>query len=338
MAYSLAPVGPDAVGGAEQVLSAIDRALVAAGHRSLVVSCRGSRIAGEWIDTGVDPDRAIDVGARSSAVEATRRAVAAAVSSRRVDLVHLHGLDFDAILPAPGPPALVTLHLPSHWYAPDALALPRPLTWLHCVSASQARHCPGSKLLGTIANGVAVEALQRASHARRRYALMLGRVCPEKGQHLALQAARRADVPLLLGGTVFGYPAHRDYFERAVAPLLDRRRRFLGPLAFDRKRRLLSAARCVLIPSLAEETSSLVAMEAAACGTPVIAFRSGALADLVVEGVTGFLVGDADEMGDRIGDADSIDPEACRRLARKRFSHERMCSAYLERYRELVRA
>ncbi len=120
--------------------------------------------------------------------------------------------------------------------------------------------------------------------------------------------------------------------------MLDEWRRFLGPLPFARKRRLLSAARCLLVPSLAAETSSLVAMEAAACGTPVIAFRAGALADIVVDGETGFLVDDAHEMAARIDDVACIDPERCRALARAHFPIERMTDDYLERYRVLASA
>ena len=85
-------------------------------------------------------------------------------------------------------------------------------------------------------------------------------------------------LPLLLGGKVYQYREHVAYFRREIEPRLDGRRlRFLGPVGFARKRRLLAAARCLLAPSLAPETSSLVAMEALACGTPVIAFPSGAL-------------------------------------------------------------
>ena len=330
VAYALAPVGADAVGGAEQVLSAIDRALVAAGHRSVVVACSGSRVAGALIDTGMVP-AAIDDAARARAVAATREAVRRSMDG--VDVIHLHGLDFAEVLPDGGPPALVTLHLPTGWY--PRLEVGRARTFLHGVSAAQTRGC-GVGLMAPIENGVAVEALGGGRHARRDFAVVLGRVCPEKGQHLALEAARRAGVGLAVAGAVFGYPAHRDYFEDEVRPRLDGRRRFLGPVGFARKRRLLSAARCLLVPSLAEETSSLVAMEAAACGTPVVAFGRGALPDIVEEGRTGFVVDGLDGMVEAIGRVEEIDPQECRRVARARFSVERMTGRYLERYREIL--
>ncbi len=177
--------------------------------------------------------------------------------------------------------------------------------------------------------------LIEAADARRGFALMLGRVCPEKGVHHAVEAARLADMPLLIGGEVFGYEAHRRYFEDEVRPRLDARRRFLGPLGFARKRRLLSAARCLLAPSLAPETSSLVAMEAAACGTPVVAFPSGALAEIVEPGRTGFLVQGVAEMARAMREAGAIDPETCRAVARARFSLRGMVERYLGVYETL---
>ena len=102
------------------------------------------------------------------------------------------------------------------------------------------------------------------------------------------------------------------------------------------KRRLLAAARCVLIPSLAPETSSLVAREALAAGTPVIAFPNGALPEAVTPGRTGFLVEDVPAMADAIRRAHIIDPEACRAHARARFDVRRTTAAYLDLYRRLA--
>ena len=275
VAYALAPVGPDAVGGSEQILSALDQALVAAGHRSVVVACEGSQVAGELAAyPPVPPGQRIGPDDAPFRQQWTRRRIAQVLATERVDLVHMHGLDFHACLPAPGVPVLATLHLPPDWYPPHALPPDRPGTWLHGVSVNQAGLLPrGPAMLPPIPNGVRVDDLGAVHPRRCAFALMLARVCPEKGLHLALEAAHAADMPLLIAGEIFPYAAHQDYFAEKVQPLLDRRRRYIGPVAFNQKRRLLAAARCLVVPSLVAETSSLVAMEAASCGTPVVAFR-----------------------------------------------------------------
>ena len=334
VAYPFAAVGRDAVGGAEQVLSAIDRALVARGHDSTVIACAGSVTAGRLVAVpacGGEIDAAARKAVHDGVLACVRRAACEA------DIVHMHGIDFPAYLPPDGPPVLATLHLPPDWYDPAIFCRARANTWLHCVSPAQHRACPPSPaLLPPIGNGVPVADFRAAHHARRGFALMLGRICPEKGQHLALRAAHRANVSLLLAGEAFAYRAHRDYLDRQIRPALDARRRWIGPVGFARKRRLLSAARCLLAPSLAAETSSLVAMEAAACGTPVIAFRTGALPDIVRDGVTGFVVDDAAGMAEAIGRAQDIDPETCRAHAAEHFDEARMIDAYIATYRRLL--
>lgn len=335
VAYPLARVGPDGVGGAEQVLSHLDRALVEAGHRSIVVAQEGSEVAGTLVpvaaETGV-----LDDAARERAWARHRAAIAQTLATSPVDLVHLHGIDFPAYAPS-GVPVLATLHLPPFWYPPEALQPARPGFWLNCVSRAQHDTCPPSeRLLPPIENGVPVGALQ-APHAKRGFAMVLGRICPEKGVHLAIEAAQKAGIALLIAGEVFSYEAHQRYFREEVVPRLDTRRRFIGPIGFGRKRRLLTAAQCLLVPSLAPETSSLVAREAMACGTPVVAFPHGALPDTVEHGRTGFLVSDVAAMADAIGASRDLSPEVCRRVAQERFSVERMTAAYLARYRTLAR-
>jgi glycosyltransferase involved in cell wall biosynthesis len=334
VAFPFAPVGHDAVGGAEQVLAELDAALVRAGHVSVVVACAGSSPAGTLVATPRTTG-AITESVRHSAHAAHRGAIERALRRWPIDVVHMHGIDFHDYLPPPGPPVLVTLHLPLDWYPPDVFSPQRPNTFLHCVSPSQrARGLSEAKLLPVVPNGVALDAPAR--HAKRSFALALGRICPEKGFHIALDAAERAEFPLLIAGAIFRYAAHEAYFVQEIAPRLDRTRRFLGPIGMPRKRRLLSAARCLLIPSLAPETSSLVAMEALACGTPVIAFPSGALPEIVEHGRTGFLVRDDEEMAEAIHAATRIDPAACRAAARERFPLERTVERYFALYRELA--
>ncbi len=336
VAYPLAPMGPDAAGGSEQILSLLDRELVRQGHRSVVVACEGSEAAGKLVATPRWRGE-LNETVHAQAQQNHKRAIQMALSRWDFDLVHMHSLDFHAYLPAPGPPVVVTLHLPPGWYPPHVFSLKRPDTWLHCVSASQQESCPESKLLRPhIANGVDLARLR--THVRRRgYALALGRICPEKGFHIALDAAAAAGVPLIVAGEIFRYRAHEDYFSNELTPRLERGTcRFIGPVGLARKRRLLAGARCLLVPSLVPETSSLVSMEAMACGTPVIAFPSGALAEIVEHGRTGFVVNSAAEMAEAIRNSGRIDPQECRRAARERFSAERMVRRYMEMYREIA--
>src|SRR4051794_31563624 len=111
VAYPLAPVGPDAVGGAEQVLSQLDRALVDAGHQSIVIACEGSRVAGTLVSVpqanGPLADTQIDAARARHG-----QAIVAALDRWRIDVVHLHGADFYTYLPPAGIPVLATLHLP----------------------------------------------------------------------------------------------------------------------------------------------------------------------------------------------------------------------------------
>ncbi|HEY8428049.1 MAG TPA: glycosyltransferase [Sandaracinaceae bacterium] len=326
VAFPFAQVGADAVGGAEQILASLDRALTERGHRSIVVAQRGSRVTGTLVPLpAFDPTHG-----REAAWREWRDAIGRTLASERVDVVHLHGLDAHAYFPRH--PAVWTLHLPIAAYAPRALELAATFC---CVSESQRATCPPAAKVRTIENGVDVAAFEPRL-TKGRYALALGRICEEKGYHLAIQAARRAGVPLVIAGRVFDYPAHRRYFEARIRPELGPAVRFLGPVGPRVKRRLLAGARALLVPSLAEETSSLVAMEALASATPVIAFARGALPEIVEHERTGLLTDGAAGMAEALARVDAIDPRACRRAAEARFDAARMHERYLGLYREVA--
>jgi glycosyltransferase involved in cell wall biosynthesis len=336
VAYPLAAVSLDAVGGAEQVLAVLDKALVEAGHTSLVIAAEGSHVAGRLLPTRAETGL-LDDAAKGRAQARQRQAIGEALRRYPIDVVHLHGIDFDTYVPD-DVPTLVSLHLPLSWYPATALAPCRDDLWLIPVSASQAVTAPpGARLQPPLPNGVDIS-FYAAAHARRGFALLLSRMAPEKGVHLALEAARAADMSLLIGGQTYTYREHLDYFEHEVVPRLDAKRRFLGPLGLARKRRFLGAATCLVIPSLAAETSSLVGMEALAAGTPVVAFPNGALPDIIEHGRTGFLVNDVDEMARAMKKAGELDRAACRAVARERFSLKIMVDGYFAAYRTLARS
>ena len=159
VAYPFAPVSPDAVGGAEQIVATLDAALTARRHRSLVVACAGSRVTGTLLPIPPVPGL-IDDRAREATHAAVRETIARALASTSIDVVHLHGIDFDAYVPD-GVRAIVTLHLPIAWYRPRAFAASATFV---CVSPSQRRTCPVSAL--TIENGVDVRAFRARVRCR----------------------------------------------------------------------------------------------------------------------------------------------------------------------------
>ena len=340
VAFPFAPVGPCGVGSAERILAELDSALVAEGQRSLVVACAGSLVAGELFAAPM-PERAL-------ISESDRRwhrwrfqaAIDRALSRHPVDLIHMHGVDFDQHVLPPEIPVLVTLHAPISWYRPEAWTTFAERVQFQCVSEAQRRSAP--KLLAdvpVIENGVALPQV-RLDRKREDFALALGRISSEKNVHEALEAGTRAGTSVLVGGHVFPYREDGEYFAEKVQPLLNCdgvSHRFLGPIDAERRQRLLARAKCLLQSSGAPETTSLTAMEALSVGTPVIAYRSGALTEIVEDGVTGYLVDSVEEMADAIQRVDQIRPEDCRAAAEQRFSRDRMVQDYFNLYAALVR-
>jgi glycosyltransferase involved in cell wall biosynthesis len=332
VAYPLLPVGSDSAGGAEQILFLIDRGLVAAGHRSLVIAAKGSHTSGELIGSAAAAGE-ITGEVRRDAQQVHIECIRDALRSRPIDLIHFHGLDFYNYIPEEAVPMLATLHLPVSFYPLSIFDLGK--VTLNCVSQTQANSAPGLKKPAVVLNGIDLERYQNGLR-EKRFLLALTRICPEKGVHIALEVAHRLDVRLIVAGPVHPFRDHEAYFAERVQPLLDEKRRYVGPVNLDEKAALLAGARCVLIPSLVAETSSLVAMEAISSGTPVVAFRSGALPEVVEHGETGFIVDTEDQMIEAVQHTNDILPETCRSKAALRFDARRMLNDYLQLYRSLL--
>jgi glycosyltransferase involved in cell wall biosynthesis len=163
------------------------------------------------------------------------------------------------------------------------------------------------------------------------FALWLGRLCPDKGPHRAVAAARAAGVPLVLAGVV--QPWFEHYYARCVEPLIDGDAvRFVGEVAGERKQQLIARARAMLMPIRWNEPFGLVMAEAGACGTPVIAFREGAADEIVRDGVSGFLVDDETAMAAALRRVHEIDPAACRLEITRRCGVETVVDAYVRVY------
>ena len=326
-------VGLDAVGGAEQMTHVLDAALVSAGKRSVVIAAEGSDVHGALLP--VPPIMgSIDAIATVQARTHLRLLVRRAIDTYNPHLIHLHGAEYAAVVPE-GLPVIASVHRSPKAYAPEIFA-DHPRIVFQCVAEEQMDDLPnGVRVLPPLGRGVAVPERSPA-HARRRFALVLGRISPGKGVHLAIEAAKLADRPLLIAGAPSRRSEDREYFEAEVLPRLDGQRRYLGIIPADRKRRLLAAAHCLLLPNLTDGYSGLAAREALAAGTPVVGFSTGALPSIITHGYTGFLVSDVREMAAAMDVIDVLEREDCRALARKRFPLDLMVKRVFQSYAGLI--
>jgi glycosyltransferase involved in cell wall biosynthesis len=350
VAYPLLPVSDESAGGAEQILWTLEGELAGRGWETEVAACAGSHVRGRLLATGAAPLHRDGFAGRER--EHTERVVAACSAGgvlRRPAMVldhsgHFfrHVSEYAAQVQAP---VLATLHLPRGLYGEEAFAGVAENVYFHCVSEAQrAEFMDLPRMLGVVRNGIRVERFGAGGSPGvaeqappEDYVLWLGRVCPEKAPHLAMEAAERAGLPIVVAGQVYPFSWHQQYWESMVKPRIDGRRvRWVELPSFAEKTKLLRQARGLLVTSLVAETTSLVALEAMASGTPVIAFRRGALAEVVTE-TTGYLVDDVEEMAAACGELGAIRAEDCRAWVEREYSAGAMADGYERLIGELAK-
>lgn len=167
------------------------------------------------------------------------------------------------------------------------------------------------------------------------YLLFMGRIVPEKGVDVAIEAAKAAGMKLIIVGRTS--EAHSEYFRTKVEPHIDGVNiRFVGEADHVTKVEYFRNAKALLFPVQWEEPFGLVMIEAMACGTPIIGFDRGSVAEIVQHKETGYVVGDLAGMVDAIGRIDEIDRAACRKRTERYFSYERMVSGYEAIYHRVI--
>ncbi|PYY13779.1 MAG: hypothetical protein DMG61_12305 [Acidobacteria bacterium] len=344
VAYPLLPVSEHSAGGAEQVLWTLEREMHSRGFETTVAACVGSQVAGALFETGDQAELVDQFEARSK--QQTRMVVEwlSSGADAQFDLLHdmsgafwQHSRDITL-------PILATLHLPRSLYKRINFSdVPRNVVF-NCVSQTQTAEFEdiAARVIGVIPNGVALDRLpaQAVGEEQCEYLLWLGRICEEKGTHTALDVAYAAGKKLIIAGVVYPFLYHQKYFAREVIPRLKRAgsmAKYIECPTFAEKIDLIRNAKALLITSHISETSSIVAMEAAVCGTPVVALRQGALAEVIADGITGVLAQDTNEMVAAISRIGEISGEECRRYAEKHYSARGMADKYGQLYRLVLK-
>jgi glycosyltransferase involved in cell wall biosynthesis len=328
------PVPPKGYGGTELVVAELAKVFTRIGHHVTVFATGDSSTAGDlrWhFETPTWPPD--DVVELRHAAYAWRSICA---EDAPFDVVHAHqatAIPFSPLCPTP---TVLTLH---HDRTDHLVGLYTDFTDVTYVAISrrQAELIPEVGVRHVIHHGLDVD-LYDASMRPGEWLAFVGRLSPEKGAHLAIDAAVSAGFPLRIGGR----PHWVDdaYFQREIRPRLARageRVVWHGEVQLAQKLEMLRGARATLFPIQWEEPFGLVMIESMLLGTPVISFRRGAAPEVVDDGVTGFIVNDVVEMADRIRRIDTIDRKRCRERAQERWSSVRMARDYERVYEQLVR-
>lgn len=248
----------------------------------------------------------------------------------RFDLIH-NQADFPAHAFAPlvDTPMVTTVH---GFSSERILPMYEPYQHrVHFVAISAADRHPALRYAATIHHGIPLDDF-RFDAAGGEGLLFFGRIHPDKGAAEAIAAARSAGRTL----DMYGIVQDQGYHEREVVPALKDGIAHHGAVGGEARIAALGGARALLHLINFDEPFGLSVVEAMACGTPVIASRRGSMPELIVDGVTGFLVDTPAEAMAAIERAGDIDRAACRRHVAERFSVERMADDYLALYRRIL--
>lgn len=193
-------------------------------------------------------------------------------------------------------------------------------------------------IVGVVHHGLPMVHFQPTVKQAERFFVWLGRFIPVKGPHLAIEAAKKAGVPIVLAGTVDRHVRESvDYFEQMIGPLIDDQQvTYIGPVDMEQKIDLLSRARGLLNPIQWEEPFGMVMIEAMAVGCPVIAFARGAAPEIVAHGRSGFLVQNVNEMVQGILRIDELDRRTVRAHVEHHFTARGMAKQYTGVYEKVI--
>src|ERR1700738_2868594 len=329
-------VPPKLYGGTERVVHWLTEELVALGNEVTLFASGDSRTSAKleatWpkalrLDGSVRDPNALHM----VMLERVRQKC----DDEEFDFLHFH-LDYYpwSLFSRQPTPFVTTLHgrldLPEHQPVFNTFSAP-------VISISQRRAVPQANWVRTIHHGLP-EQLLTPQPIKPGYLAVLGRIAPEKGVDRAIKIASRCGIPLKIAAKVDR--ADQDYYDELIRPLIEQNPlvEFIGEIGDPEKSEFLSGAIGLLVPIDWPEPFGLVMIEAMACGTPVIAYNRGSVAEIINDGLTGFVVEDETSAVASVGQLPGLNRAAVRKQFEERFTARRMALDYLAAYRSLMEA
>jgi glycosyltransferase involved in cell wall biosynthesis len=326
-------IPPRGYGGIELIVHALGEGLSARGHEVTLFAPEGSTSAGEVVSP-LPPAGADRIG---DAWADAYHALSAIRWRDSFDVIHDHtitGPALGAVLDD-GPPVVHTVH--GSWTADTEryYRLVHERIALVAISDAQRRANASLDFAATIPNGIDLDRYPLGEGDREDFVVYIGRAVDDKAPDDAIRLARLAGRPLKLVCKQ-AEPDEVEYWDEFVRPLLDDDVEVIPQVNHEEKIDLLMHGSAFVFPIRWEEPFGLVVIEAMACGMPVVARPGGAVADLVIEGETGFLDDDLERLAEALGRVGEIAPAACRERVAGNFSSDVMVERYEELFRRLT--
>jgi glycosyltransferase involved in cell wall biosynthesis len=332
-------VPPKLYGGTERVVHWLTEELVALGNEVTLFASGDSRTSAKldatWpkalrLDGSVRDPNALHM----VMLERVRQKC----DDEEFDFLHFH-LDYYpwSLFSRQPTPVVTTLHgrldLPEHQPVFNTF----PSVPVISISNAQRRPVPQANWVRTIHHGLP-EQLLTPQPIRPGYLAVLGRIAPEKGVDRAIKIANRCGIPLKIAAKVDR--ADQDYYDELIRPLIEQSPlvEYIGEIGDPEKSEFLSGAIALLVPIDWPEPFGLVMIEAIACGTPVIAYNRGSVAEIIDDGLTGFVVEDETSAVAAVDRLSALSRRAIRKQFEARFTARRMALDYLAAYRGLMEA
>ncbi len=328
------PVPPRLYGGIERIIDMLARGLTARGHDVTVFAHRDSTTAGRLVRwPGLSSGSRIDT-ARNSAI------LAQTALGQRFDIIHSFSrIAYLAPIMPFGIPKVMTY---------QRAITPRMVRWSHALSRGtlsftaisewMMREVAATGAWTMIPNGVPLDVYKFEARAPDDAPLVfLGRIEEIKGPHLAIDMAVRLRKRLVIAGNI--PEEKRGWVEEHVLSRVDGDQvQYVGPVDDTQKNALLGSAAAFLMPILWDEPFGIVMAEAMACGTPVLGLARGAVPEVVVDGVTGFVSETLDGLIQAAERLAEIDRAACRARVERLYSQDAVVDQYLALYRDRIGA